>query len=206
MSLRTFQMEQWSPRAVNVHSRYVFVFFCFLPSVICLTFQNKTGHKVARTHCEGHSSPGFHPLRRRTLSSGRSLRFYSTAFWDPWSSRGGSRCCRRPQVSWEAWWFLLWPSPRSTAASSPRRAGALLRPPTSLPANRLLPGPLLHSTNWYCLTSGVTCLEERLTRGNGCPPTPRVCLWVCREVKKKQNATTNTPRRCQISKPTSALR
>lgn len=98
------------------------------------------------THCGGHSFPGFHPLRRRTLSSGRSPRSYSTASWGPWSSRGGSRRCRRPQVWWEAWWFLPWPSPLSAAASCPCRAGALTEASHLPPSQQAAawPPPPLH--------------------------------------------------------------
>lgn len=101
--------------------------------VLCKAKKKGTGS----TYCGGRSSPGFHPLPRQILSSRRSPRFYSTAFWDLWSSQEESRRCRRLQVWREVSWFLPWPSPPLSTipgncfVSFFSSAGAPLWPPTS---------------------------------------------------------------------------
>lgn len=126
-------------------------------------------------YCEGQSSPGFRPRPRRIWSAGRIRRFYSIAFWDPWSCREESRCCRRLQVWMEAWWSLPWPSPPPPLSSACRWMLRLLaqsrRPQWGLspPTDYLLP-PLLHQTPLLILLN----LRDQFssTPFNKSPPNP----------------------------------
>ncbi len=129
--------------------------------VLCKAKKKGTGS----TYCGGRSSPGFHPLLRQILSLRRNPRFYSTAFWDPWSSREESRRCRRLQVWREVLWFLRWPSPPLSTlpatASSP--SWAVQEPHCGLPppTNRsLLPSSTELHSNWVFLTPEVSLLEH----------------------------------------------
>lgn len=92
---------------IHIVPPWFFFFFSFTLTSLCIIKENieklcvlckAKKRSSGSTHCGGHSSHGFHPLPRQTLSSRRSPRFYSTAFWAPWSSREESRRCRRLQV------------------------------------------------------------------------------------------------------------
>lgn len=133
------------------------------------------------TYCGGRSSPGFHPLPRQTLSSRRSPRFYSTAFWDPWSSREETRRCRRLQVWREVLWFLPWPSPPLSPLPGDcfrllleQRAGAPLRPPTSHWLCCLFSPPLLHRASHKLILLNLRgqLPWKPLSQGSKCPLSP----------------------------------